>query len=73
MCVNSLFQGLIVDLPKAGLEPRTLAPKAERLPLDHDATQVVVVEVVAVAAAVVVVVVTIVVIVVVAVVVGGGG
>ncbi|GFR80068.1 hypothetical protein ElyMa_002304900 [Elysia marginata] len=39
MCVNSLSQGLNVDLPKAGLEPLIYGPRAERLPLDHDATK----------------------------------
>ncbi|GFR67134.1 hypothetical protein ElyMa_005576300 [Elysia marginata] len=41
MRVNSLSQGLNVDLPRAGLEPRTSRSKAERLPLDHDATSTV--------------------------------
>ncbi|GFR76139.1 epidermal growth factor receptor kinase substrate 8 protein 2 [Elysia marginata] len=37
-CANSLSQGLNVDLPKAGLEPRTSQSEAERLQLDDDAT-----------------------------------
>ncbi|GFS17358.1 hypothetical protein ElyMa_004979700 [Elysia marginata] len=39
---GQLTKGLNIDLSKAGLEPRTagpLDPKAERLPLDHDATR----------------------------------
>ncbi|GFR75483.1 hypothetical protein ElyMa_000456100 [Elysia marginata] len=40
MCkVKSLPQKLNVDLPTAGLKPRT-CPKAERLPLDHGATKI---------------------------------
>ncbi|GFR98080.1 hypothetical protein ElyMa_001009500 [Elysia marginata] len=41
MCVNSLSQGLNVNLPKAGPKPlRPLGLKAERLPLDFDATKI---------------------------------
>ncbi|GFR64395.1 hypothetical protein ElyMa_003631300 [Elysia marginata] len=39
MCVYSLSQGLNFDLSKQDSNPEPLDPKAEHLPLDHDATQ----------------------------------